>query len=147
MSTVPIKARSDAIALEEDCREVLQALRGQLIDLYASMNLDPDQPQEVARRLRLNKNLTWKVSKIINAADGLSAIPHVPGAAGMEILLTGLESAGATRSNIDAVRETLERFDKVVARHAGDRAHLDLILDSMGLGATGLPLLSSRELA
>src|SRR5215471_18956128 len=138
MSYVPIKARSDAVALEEDCREVLQALRGQLIELYSAAGLDPGQPQEVARRLGLNKNLTWKVSKIINAADGLSAIQHVPGAAGMEILLTGLESAGASRRNIDAVHEALERFDQVVERHAGDRAHLDLILDSMGLGATGL---------
>jgi hypothetical protein len=133
--------------LEEDCREVVQALRGQLIELYAATNLDPGQPQEVARRLGLNKNLTWKVSKIINAADGLSAIPHVPGASGMEILLTGLESAGAPRRNLDAVHQALERFDQVVERHAGDRAQLDLMLDSMGLGANGAPLLASRQLA
>jgi hypothetical protein len=111
------------------------------------MDLDPNQPQEVARRLQLNKNLTWKISKIINATDGISAIPHIPGAAGMEILLTAVEGAGAPRKNIDGVRAALDQFDRVVERHAGDRAHLDLMLDSMGLSSTGMPLLSSRELA
>lgn len=147
MSTYPSKTRTPSIGLDEDCRQAVQALRSQLIDLYASLELDPDQPQEVARRLKLNKNLTWKISKIINAADGLSAIPHVPGAAGMEILLTCLESAGAPKRYIDGVRDALDQYDETVQRHAGDRANLDLMLDSMGLVPTGVPLLTSRELA
>ncbi len=142
-----ISTKNGPFHLEADCRESVQALRGQLIDLYASMGLDPNQPQEVARKLNLNKNLTWKISKIINAADGLSAIPHIPGASGMEILLTSWENGGAPSHHLEGVREAMLRFDETVVRHAGDRAHLDLMLDSMGLGAAGYPLLTSRELA
>lgn len=147
MTVIPATLQLETVRFEPDCREAVQLVRGRLIELYASMDLDPSQPQEVARRMGLNKNLTWKISKIINATEALSAIPHMPGASGMEILLTSLETAGAPRQLIDGVREATDRFDQVVERHAGDRANLDLMLDSMGLGASALPLLTSRELA
>lgn len=125
----------------------VQAVRGSLIRLYNAVQADPAAPQEAARRFGLNKNLTWKISRIMGAEDGLSAIQHMPGPAGMDILLSTFEAKGAPVDSIDAVRQALREFDDVVTAHAGDREHLQLILDSMGLAGSGPRLESSRELA
>ena len=55
--------------LESDCRQALQDLRGALLELYASLGLDPHAPQQATRRFELNKNLTWKVSKLMTTDD------------------------------------------------------------------------------
>lgn len=132
--------------LESDCRLCLQDLRGALIDLYASVGADPASPQQASRRFTINKNLTWKVSRIVSAEDALAAIQHIPGPAGIDILLNSFQQSGATETAVHAVRSALRAFDEVVVRHAGDRAELDLILDSMGLSGE-LGLATSREAA
>lgn len=132
--------------LETDCRQSLQDLRGALIELYASVGADPASPQQAARRFEINKNLTWKVSRIVAAEDALVAIQHIPGPAGIDILLNSFVGAGAPDQAVLAVRSALRAFDEVVVRHAGDRAELDLILDSMGLSGE-LGLAASREAA
>lgn len=135
-------------ALEADCLDAVSGLRSSLIDLYATLALDPTEPLEVARRLGLNKNLTWKLSKIISADDGFSAITHIPGAPGWEIFFAALSRREAADGAIARVRAALERFDGVVALHAGDRPNLELILDSLGAAGNGnAPLENSRRLA
>lgn len=132
--------------LESDCRAAVQDVRGALIELYASMGIEPGTPQRVARQFQLNKNLTWKISKIIASDDPLAAIAHLPGAGGVEILLNALTAAGAPIRLVEGVRGAMRTFDAAVERHAGGRADLDLMLDSMGLAGDS-NLVASRELA
>jgi hypothetical protein len=134
-------------ALELDCRQSLQDVRAALIELYASMEIDPTTPQRAARRFDLNKNLTWRISRLIDEQSPLTAIQHMPGAAGIDILLTSFATAGAPARLVENVRETFRAFDAVVRRHAGERADLDMILDSMGHGNGSSPLGASCELA
>lgn len=133
--------------LEHDCRQAVSRLRGALIDLYSAAGADPLVPQEVSRRFGLNKNLTWKISRIVGAQDALTAIQHIPRAAGLEILLEALGAHGASKAVADAVRSAAAEFDATVERHAGDRANLDLILDSMGASGSEDAMEISRELA
>ncbi|MGQ0626787.1 MAG: hypothetical protein ACT4PL_01650 [Phycisphaerales bacterium] len=133
--------------IEEECRVAVQRLRGALIELYSSVGTDPTEPQEVSRRFGLNKNLTWKVSRVIGAPDPFTAVQHIPGGTGLEILLTALSSKGAPDGTVDGVRRAMAEFDRVVDLHAGDRAALDLILDSSGLGRDVDRLQVSREKA
>lgn len=134
--------------LERACQSAVQDIRAALIELYARAGLDPEAPQDVSRKLKLNKNLTWKIAKVIAADDGFSAIQHLPGAAGWEILFTALSKLGSVEHELDRVRDACGRFDDFVTLHAGDRANLELILDSMGVGRAGTnPMEASRELA
>ena len=70
-----------AAVLAQLCRKVVtvERLRASLIDLYASVGADPETPQDVSRAFKLNASLTWNISKLIKASDGLSAVPHIPG--------------------------------------------------------------------
>ncbi len=133
--------------LEQECRSAMEGVRGALINLYSSIESDPSTPQVAAKRFGLNKNLAWKFSKIISAEDPFTAIQHLPGDSGVEIFLSTLESHGAPRQAVSDVRRALATFGHVIEVHASGRDDLDLMLDSMGLGAPERQLEQSRELA
>lgn len=109
----------------DECRSAFQALRGALIESFESLGLDPSRPRDSARHLELDKNLAWKVSKIAGQPDVFQAVSHVPGRAGIGILCKALEHAGAR--SVEQVRQTAAAFDRMVERHAGDRATLELV--------------------
>lgn len=131
---------------DQDCREAVLRLRGSLLNLYQSVGADPNKPQEVSRRFKLGKNLTWKIARIIQAEDALAAVPLIPGAGGLTILLDAMEGAGADKDSVDRVQDALRSFDEMIEVHVGDRAMLELILDSMG-SSEEKPLAMSRKLA
>ncbi|MFO0826906.1 MAG: hypothetical protein U0572_02060 [Phycisphaerales bacterium] len=130
--------------LDDDCRQTVLALRSALLELYHSVNADTTRPQEVARRFGLNKNLTWKLARILQSEDAFEAVPLIPGAAGLDILLEAMSSAGAPASAVDRVRSSAIAFDRMVEAHADDRAGFELLLDSMG---GSRPLEVGRKLA
>src|SRR6476659_8398089 len=107
--------------MEIECQQVIAGIRGSLLELYATMAVDPEQPQEAIRKFGVNKNLAWKVSKILSASDGLSTIQHFPGGAGWEIMLAAIKVAGGSDALLGRVRSAIEAFDGFVSRHAGTR--------------------------
>ena len=115
------------VHLEESLRQV----RGALTELLASVGADPAAPQVVSRRFRINKNLAWKVSKVVNATDLVGVAPHVPRPAGARILLEALARGGAPAEVVARAREALGAYEAMVRLHAGDRASLELLLSSL----------------
>ncbi len=135
-------------SFQEDYERSFQQLRGALTELLASVRADPSVPQEVARNFGLNKNLTWKISKIIQSSDPYSAYPHLPGTGGLDILLRALRGAGAPQGSVDQTRQAMADFETMVRAHAGDRGTLELMLDSLAEGGLqSRPLEVSRKLA
>ncbi|MEZ6164616.1 MAG: hypothetical protein R3B67_09295 [Phycisphaerales bacterium] len=129
---------------DEHCRRSVHAIRGALLDLYRAVGADPAKPQDVSRRYRLNKNLTWKVARIIGAEDAFEAVRLIPGPGGLDILLEAMSRAGAPQENLGRLREAIDEFDRMIEVHTGDRSQLELVLDSMGAGR---PMELSRKLA
>ena len=129
---------------EEHCRRSVRTLQAALLELYRAVGADPSRPQDVARQFNLNKNLTWKVARIIASTDGHEAVPLIPGPGGLEILLSAMERAKAPKEKLDRVRAAAREFDRMVEVHTGDRTTLELVLDSAG---GGRPMEMSRRLA
>jgi len=127
-----------------ECDGAIAALCQALRELAVASKSDPMRPQDVSRRFGINKNLTWKFARILLATDSFEAIGMIPGPEGVEIYLRAFESGGVAARHTESVRESLRRFDTVVARHFGDRAQLDVVLD--GLRSDG-NLEASRRLA
>ena len=120
--------------LEQDCNDAVGRLRAALIGLYDSVGADPASPQDVARTFRINKTLTWNMAKLMQAGDGLAAVPHVPGNSSIERFLKATESHGASKKVVEAVRDATKEFERVISVHVGDRATLDLVIDGMASG-------------
>lgn len=129
---------------EDDCREAVFALRDALRGLYSETSADPVRPQDVARRFGLNKNLTWKVSRLLQTSNVFDAVHLIPGAEGIEILLSGFAAAGAGAASMQRVRDAQDDFDRLIETHSGDRATLELLVDSR-TSSHGLEM--SRKLA
>ena len=129
---------------DEHCRRSVHALRGSLLELYRAVGADPSKPQDVSRRYSLNKNLTWKVARIIGAENAFEAVPLIPGPGGLDILLDAMAQAGAPQDALARVRDAIDEFDRMIELHTGDRNQLELVLDSMGVGR---PMEMSRKLA
>jgi hypothetical protein len=133
-----------AATLEHDCRDALSDLKVAMIDLYASVGADPARPQDVSRRFRLNKTLTWNLARLMQAPGGLEAIGRLPGPASIEKLLGAAEQRGASRRAVEQVRSAARRCEQVIEIHAGDRATLDLIIDGLAQ-RNGRALEASRK--
>ena len=118
-------------AFRKECESVMQRIRSAVERLNADVAVNPLKPQDASRALKLNKNLTWKFARILLAEECFDAIPMLPGPEGVDIYLRAFSSTGADTALIDALRTSLREFDDVVARHFGNRAELDLVLDGM----------------
>lgn len=108
-------------------RAVVRAVRGTFSDLLASVGADPQDPQSISRQLGLNKNLAWKVSKIVQADDPSIALEQMPGAAGIKIFLSGMERAGASPALIQSAKDAVREYEQLIRIHSGDRATLEMM--------------------
>ena len=129
----------------DHCRSCASDLRDALRSLYDGIGADIAKPQEVSRQFKLNKNLTWKIAKVLQTNDALEAVPLIPGSEGMEILLGAMSGAGASAASVQAVRTKLAAFEHMVEAHVGDRATLELLMDGRSRGGKALEV--SRKLA
>lgn len=135
---------SEIAQFEDHCRDAVLELRGALIDLFRDVGSDPTRPQDVARRFSLNKNLTWKIAKIVGAKCAFDAVEQVPGTGGMKILLASMREANASEVVVRRVEDAMDRYEEMIQIHVGDRVSLDLMLD--GMGSDKSKLIKSRKL-
>src|SRR5688572_14172001 len=131
---------------EIECSARVGQLKTAFIELYDSIGVDPQKPQEVARTLRVNKTLTWNVARLLAAADALAAVAHVPGKASLEKVIQASAKHGADAKFVAQARAAVNDFTKMITAHAGDRHTLDLIIDGSDRG-NGDQLELSRKLA
>ncbi len=131
---------------EEHLTGAFSRLRDSLRGVLIALDVDQATPPEVARRLKLSRNLTWKVSKVLASSDLHEALQHLPGEAGIDLFLSAAESGGAPTDTIRSVRDARRELDRVVEVHVGDRTTLDLYLDGMA-GGDNARLEQSRKLA
>ncbi|MFZ9691668.1 MAG: hypothetical protein ACO3EP_06460 [Phycisphaerales bacterium] len=129
---------------ERECRDAVSELRAALIDLYDSCGTDPTAPQEAARQFGINKTLTWTLARLLQESDLLAAASLVPGRGSITRVATAAERCGASEASASRVRRAAEQFESMAERHVGDRAALELALDSMGAGSTEALEISRR---
>jgi hypothetical protein len=119
--------RSTTEPFPQQCKRVLQVLRGALATAVAELGLDPARPQQLARELGLHRHLTLKISRIVTGTDVFAAVSHVPSPSSMGGFLRALGKKGVSAGAIEGVERAMVAFDDLVRTHAGDRATLDLV--------------------
>ena len=127
MSTTTDSDRSSS-PFEKEIKDVLQRIRVSLTELMTSVGADPTRPQDMARQLGVNKNLTWKVSKIIRETDPGSVVPQLPGKEGFRILMRAARRCGAPDELLELAENALSSFDDLVDTHSGTRDTLELMV-------------------
>jgi hypothetical protein len=108
-------------------RSVVRALRGSFSDLLLAMGADPLDPASLCREGGLTRTLAWKISKMIQADDPAVVLGHMPGASGVNILLRAAERAGTGPDRLQAARNAVADFERLIDVHCGDRATLEIM--------------------
>jgi len=122
---------------ENDLRAAVQGVRGALAEMVAAVDVDATRPQQMARDVGLDKSLSWKLSRILSDDDAVATAMHLPGKAGIRIVLKSFEKAGASTASLDALRAAVAAFDRVIETHCGDRETLDLMLGHLRRDGNG----------
>lgn len=118
----------------EALNRAFQNVRGAFTDLLAAAGADVSYPQDISRRFGINKNLAWKVSKIVSGTDPHAVVVNLPGTTGINTILTAFEARGTPPVAVAAVRAAVDDFDRMVETHVGDRSTLELVLSSNAPG-------------
>jgi hypothetical protein len=106
----------------------LREAQAALTDLLAGAGLADAKPTELSRRLGVDKTLAWKVARFIEGADTSEAVRHLPGPAGIEIVLRAAAAHGVAAERVEGVREADRRLRAFVGRHAGDRRSFEAMV-------------------
>jgi hypothetical protein len=113
-----------------DYDRAVRSLQVALGALVAAADGDSTKPQDLSRSFKLDKNLTWKVSRLIHAEDALFALRFLPGPGGLKILDQGLGGPAGEPARA-AFRAAVSEFEAMVERHAGDRATLEMLVQGL----------------
>lgn len=133
--THPEMTQVKAPKFTTDARETARTLQGAFGEALQSVGADPKTPQSIVNLVGLNKNLAWKISRIIQAEDAASALDLMPGSSGIRIFLKAIEKAGVKQEYIQRSREAVEAYERLIQTHSGDRATLEMMgseLDKVG---------------
>ncbi len=146
LRTRPASAASGTF--QSECETSIENICDCIRALCTALEADPLRPQDISRRFGLNKNLTWKIARVLVADSPLDAVAMLPGPEGIEIFLRALESADTGAGGVAvasaAARHSFAVFEEIVVRHFGARTELELVLDGM---RTDGNLENSRRLA
>jgi len=141
-----VNTQPDTPRFETHYAEAVFALRAALIEVYQSVGADSSSPREAARTLGIDKNLTWKLGRIINEPAIERVASSIPGASAVQLATDAFARAGVDPELVARVTEAFNEFDHMVEIHTGGREALDLLLDSMAFSGVD-QLVKSRKLA
>jgi hypothetical protein len=141
-----LKVILNARVLHPELSAGVHELRGALTDVLGDIGADARRPQELVRKLSLDKSLAWKISRIVGAGDPQNALQYIPGDAGLEIFIKALNNAGGGEAVRRRVEGAIKNFQIAVRQHVGNRPTLDLVVDALP-NEGGERLVNSRKLA
>ncbi|MCP4092598.1 MAG: hypothetical protein GY747_04035 [Planctomycetes bacterium] len=136
------------LSFQEDYHGCIDGLRNVLTELLNGAGVLHARPQELAREFKLNKNLAWKISKLVHETPNHETLSFIPGSSGFQIVLTAFAKHGLDSATLAKAEAAFQSFQDMVERHADDRTTLQLLIDSLAAqGGDGKRLEESRRLA
>lgn len=99
-----------------------------LAELIGAAGLGGSRAVDLARRLKLDKTLAWKLARFTDHEDPREAFKHLPGRGGVEIVVNAAEDLGVSAPRLERVREADRRLRGFVRQHAGDRRTFEAML-------------------
>ncbi len=99
--------------------------------MLSDVGADVSRPREMSRKLALDKNLAWKISRVFGANDAQDAIQYVPGDMALDILIRAIKHAGGAAEIRRRAEGAIRNFQAALIRHLGDRPTLELVVDGL----------------
>jgi len=100
---------------------------------------------QLKRTLGVPLTLAWRIYRIATARDVLTEASTVPGSRAVRGLVKAAEDRGIRPEPLDALSESVRRFEEVVRDNAGDRETFNAIVSEMGSEIQSDPHLQARK--
>jgi hypothetical protein len=111
-----------------------ESLLTEIRDLFSSLIQDTcgsvSGAHEVADRLGIHRKLGWQIWRVAYGVEPFLSARYMPSKRGIETWLTAAARQDASEERLRHVREAAERFERLIADHAGDREMLEMLFDS-----------------
>lgn len=137
------EANTEISSFESDTTSALALVRSSLAAMTRSLKAEIRRPADLQKSLGVDSKLSWQIFNVINEADPLAAAKLIPGAPSVVRLIKAARSRGVSEEEAETVRRAMAEFNRVVERHAQDRAEFDLMASS----AASAPIAAAAELA
>lgn len=117
---------------EHEAKTVLLNLRTALAELLAELPGSIASAADLARTLKVDRNISWNIHKSSISPNPLDAGTHIPEPASMKRFLSAASRNGATPQIIKQVQKAADDFQTLVKVHAGDRATFNSMVSAFG---------------
>lgn len=117
----PLQARISRTG-EELVRSLARVVR--------SVGGEQSGPVALARDLRLDKVLTSRLLRALDAGDPFAAVHRMPGPEPLRRMLKACSTRGAGPAEIASAEQAVDRFDRLINAELGDRQALDTIVSA-----------------
>ena len=134
-------------SFREEFSGAARDLRATLTSALTAADALAGQPQELGRKLGIDKMLAWKVFKVVSHEDPYQWASQVPGRAGLAKVVKALRGQGVPSPIIEQLEGAADAFEAMVSRHAGDRTTLHAVISGLAPAAQPSLLLEARRLA
>jgi hypothetical protein len=90
----------------------------------------PHRPQELSKRLGINKDLSSRVLAAAQKKDPLAVAHAIPGPEPLRRLLNAARGHGVASALIGEAEQAIQAFDSLIRNEVGDRASLDAVISA-----------------
>lgn len=123
---------SEGNAFVEVATSRLRAAQAAMTDLLDEAGLVGAKPTLIGRTLGVDKTLAWKIARFVEDDEAVGAARHMPGSAGVEIVLKAAAAHGVGEPSVRAMRDADMALRTFMRRHAGDRRSFEAMLAKGG---------------
>jgi len=117
-------------SFEDEMAAVLGRVRAGLAEVIAAIPGPVTDSADLHRALRIPKTACWRLYKAATAADLLAAAPYVPTPAVLRKFFEAAAAKGVRAGTIEAAARATADLERLVNKHAGDRATFDSMISS-----------------
>lgn len=134
-----------ATDFETDAATSLAGMQRSLRQLVDALPQPPSTATGLERALGVDRNLAWKVHRLVTTSEPAAIAGLVPGRAAMQLVVDAARRLNVPGSVLDGILDAEARYREMIRRHAGDRASAALMLGasaaadgtSVGSGGAG----------
>ena len=127
MGSAPPETKHES-TFQADAESMLGRLQAIFRDMLDALPRHARKAHQVARLLRIDKNLAWRVTKVAHGPDPFAAAQHVPGRSALETFLVAAKRHSVPEVLLESVIRVFDDFEELIRVHAGDRASFKMML-------------------
>jgi len=130
-----------------DLLMILTAVRESFRQVLLASGMDPKKTRETSRALNLDRNLVWRVTRIINAADILEISRDIPSQNQTKKFCQACEAKGAPPGMIQQLQDRCRQFESMVHEVFDDRSSFNAVAAGLDFGDVTTRQQTMREQA